>query len=211
MTGLRRHALVRLSQPPETGVAEDRDRAARWQAAGRPFVIARGGEDPSSIAVGFCSVEARFPQLRPRRVAARTTAAAILDLRRPPALREIADCAAARPHAAAFARLAAMAEAAGLDLRVYGSWMWQALTGEAHVRPGSDLDLLVDVADGAGANRAVSFLAEAEAGLPFRLDGELSIAGHGEVQWREFGQGAPEVAVKSVGGLRLMPRAALGA
>jgi len=42
--------------------------------------------------------------------------------------------------------------------------------------------------------------------LSFKLDGELSFAGRGEVQWREFLTTAPEVLVKAVDSVRMMRR-----
>lgn len=210
MTDLCRHALVRLSRAPEAGNDTDRALADRWQAAGRPFVVGRRSEDPSTVALGFCAVDPRYPELRPRRVAARTMPQHVVDAARPPRLEEIARCPAARTHAASFSRLAGAAAQAGIDIRVYGSWMWQALTGESHVHEASDLDVLVDVADAGEAERVAAFLEGQEAGLAFRLDGELSFAGLGEVQWREYRQGKTEVLVKSVDALRLMPRAELG-
>lgn len=209
MTALRRHSLVRLSQGPETGNDTDRALADRWQAADRPFVVGRRGAEQSHVALGFCVVDERFPELRPRRVGARTAAQYVIDVTRPPRLDEIARCPAAQVHAACFKRLTGVAREAGIDIRVYGSWMWQALTGERHVREGSDLDVLVDVADIDEAERVAVLLEREEAGLAFNLDGELSIAGLGEVHWREVRQGKPEVLVKSVDALRLMPRAEL--
>lgn len=208
MTGLRRHALLRLSQAPQAGTDTDRLLAERWQAAGRPFVVARGSGDPDTVALGFCAVDARHPELRPRRVAVRTDPRHVIDVARPPALDEIARCPAA--HAVApLARLAAAAVEEAIDIRVYGSWMWQALTGEAHVRDTSDLDVLVDVSGKEQADRATGFLARQEAALGLTLDGELSFAGLGEVHWRDYRQGKAEVLVKAIDSMCLMPRAEL--
>jgi len=209
MTALRRHALVRLSQAPETGNDTDRALGERWQAAGRPFIVSRRRAEPDAVALGFCVADHRYPELRPRRVAARTDARHVVDVARPPRLDEIARCPAALAHAASFSRLASAAERAGLDIRVYGSWMWQALTGERHVRETSDLDVLVDVADTGEAERVAAFLEQEEAGLAFKLDGELSFGGFGGVNWGEYRQGKAEVLLKSVDALRLMPRAEL--
>lgn len=87
--------------------------------------------------------------------------------------------------------------------------MWQTLTGEGHVRPTSDLDLLVAVAGQRQAAEAAGLLARQEPDLTFRLDGELSFAGLGEVQWREFLLGAPEVLLKAVDTVRMIRREAL--
>lgn len=210
MTGFRRHALVRLSQAPKTGSDADGALANAWQALGRPFVVARRRVELEAVALGFCVADERLPELRPRRVAALTESRHVVGVARPPRLDEIARCPAAQDCAASFSHLAGAAEQAGFDIRVYGSWMWQALTGERHVRGESDLDVLVDVADAGEADRAAEFLEQAEAGLAFKLDGELSIAGFGEVHWREYRQGKAEVLLKSVDALRLMPRAELG-
>ena len=207
---LRRHALVRLSQAPETGNDTDRALGDRWQAAGRPFIVSRRRAGHDAVALGFCVADERYPELRPRRVAARTDPRHVVDVAGPPRLDEIACCPAAQAHAASFSRLASAAERARLDIRVYGSWMWQALTGERHVRETSDLDVLVDVADAGEADRVAAFLQREEVGLAFKLDGELSFAGLGEIHWREYRQGKPQVLLKSVDALRLMPRAELG-
>jgi len=211
MNGLRRHTLVRLSQAPETGNDTDRALGDRWLAAGRPFVVSRRRAEQDAVALGFCVADERYPALRPRRVAARTDPHHVVEVARPPRLVEIARCPAAQAHAASFSRLARAAERAGLDLRVYGSWMWQALTGERHVREASDLDVVVDVADVGAADRVAAFLEQEEPGLAFKLDGELSFAGLGEVHWREYRQGKAEVLLKSVDALRLMPRVELRA
>ncbi|MBM3647676.1 MAG: malonate decarboxylase holo-[acyl-carrier-protein] synthase [Alphaproteobacteria bacterium] len=209
MIALRRHALVRLSQAPRAGRDADRILADRWQAAGRPFVVARRGAEQDIVALGFCSVDPRHPELRPRRVAAAADPKHVVDVARPPLLAEVAENPMAGTRAATFARLAAAAEREGLDVRVYGSWMWQILTGENHVRETSDLDVLVEVADVAEADRAAAFLEREETALAFKLDGELSFPGLGEVHWREYCQGRAEIAMKSPTGLRLMPRSVL--
>jgi phosphoribosyl-dephospho-CoA transferase len=213
MTGLRRHALVWLSQAPQAddGLDDGSDGALaeKWHALDRPFVICRRRGERDELSLGFCVVHEKFPEIRPRRVGARTLAAHVVRTARPPTLAEVARCGPALDHAASFRQLTDEAARAGLDLRVYGSWMWQALTGEGHVRPTSDLDLVLDVAGPREAVEAAAFLARQEATLPFKLDGELSFAGRGEVQWREFLLSAPEVLVKAVDSVRMMRRADL--
>ncbi len=213
MTGLRRHALVWLSEAPQADDGRDDGSdgalAEKWHAGDRPFVVCRRrseGSDRDEVSLGFCVVHEKFPEIRPRRVGARTLAAHVVRTAWPPALAEVARCGPALDHAASFRHLMDEAARAGLDLRVYGSWMWQALTGEGHVRPTSDLDLLLDVAGPREADEAAAFLARQEAALSFKLDGELSFAGRGEVQWREFLTTAPEVLVKAVDSVRMMRR-----
>ena len=210
MTGLRRHTLVWLSQAPGAETADDRARAATWHTAGRPFVVTRRRGDGNEIGLGFCTIDPSHPELRPRRVAARTDPAHIVRHARPPGLEEIARCPAATAQARSFSRLISAAARAGHDIHVYGSWMWQALTGERHVYEASDLDVVIDVAGLDAADDAAAFLAREESDLAFRIDGELSFPGLGEVQWREFRQDRNEVLLKSVDTLKLVPRTRLG-
>lgn len=210
MTGLRRHTLVWLAQAPRAGTADDRTRAASWHTAGRPFVMTRRRNDGDEIGLGFCTTDPAHPGLRPRRVAAVTDPAHIVRHARPPGLAEIAGCPAAMAESHSFSRLVSAAAQAGQDIHVYGSWMWQALTGERHVHEASDLDVVIDVADLDAAGRAAAFLAREEQDLAFRIDGELSFPGLGEVQWREFLQDRNEVLLKSVDTLKLVPRTQLG-
>ncbi len=209
MTGLRRHTLVWLSQAPEAETEDDRARAAAWQAARRPFVVTRRRADGTNIGLGFCTTDPAHSQLRPRRVAARTKPDGIARTARPPLLEEIARCPAAAARAASFSHLISAAAHAGIGIYVYGSWMWQALTGERHVHEASDLDVVIDVAGHDEASRVASLLAGEEQHLAFRIDGELSFEGLGEVQWREILQGKDEVLLKSVDTLQLVPRARL--
>jgi phosphoribosyl-dephospho-CoA transferase len=210
MTGLRRHTLVWLSQAPGAETADDRTRAATWHTAGRPFVVTRRRNDGNEIGLGFCTTDPFHPELRPRRVAALTDPAHIVRHARPPGLEEIARCPAATAQTHSFSRLILAAARAGHDIHVYGSWMWQALTGERHVHEGSDLDVVIDVAGLDAADDAAAFLAREEQELAFRIDGELSFPGLGEVQWREFLQDRDEVLLKSVDTLKLVRRTQLG-
>ena len=210
MSGLRRHTLVWLSQAPEAETDDGRARAAAWQELRRPFVVTRRPDDGGDIGLGFCTTDPAHPEVRPRRVAARTDPDRIIDRLRPPTLKEIACCPAAVTQALSFERLISASDQAGLDVRVYGSWMWQALTGEPHVHAASDLDVVIDVADLAAADRAAAFLAREEQALSFRIDGELSFPGLGEIQWREMLQDKDEVLLKSIDTLQLVSRARLG-
>jgi phosphoribosyl-dephospho-CoA transferase len=210
MIGLRRHALVRLAHPPDADNEADRRRAAAWHAAGRPFVVARRGDDASALRLGFCTVDPAHPELRPRRVAARTTEGTVAAIDLPPPLSAVIDQADGHPRRDALAGLRDAAVAQGLDIRVYGSWMWQTLTGERHVHALSDVDVLLDVAERAAAERAAAFLAAQEAATGLTLDGELHLAAVGDLSWRELRQDGPEVLLKSLDGLRLVAREALG-
>lgn len=75
--------------------------------------------------------------------------------------------------------------AVGVDVRVYGSFGWQRMTALDYLRPGSDLDLGMWVADAAAADRAVAALIASPIATP-RLDGELIFADGSAVAWREW-------------------------
>ncbi|MCQ8242472.1 malonate decarboxylase holo-[acyl-carrier-protein] synthase [Rhizosaccharibacter radicis] len=103
----------------------------------------------------------------------------------------------------------AMGAGIGLQPRVFGSAMWQHLTGMTFLRPASDLDLLWKVRGGPGAGELACRLASGLERLNRdpgpRLDGEVVLAGRG-VQWRELLRGgADELLVKSVDEVMLMP------
>jgi len=197
-TMLRRHELVWLSRTPQPDVTGDASAVARWHAEGNPFVVCRqrGGDD--SVPLGFCVAS---PGQRPRRIAAHSRQEEIARTARPPSLEEVA---ALQP--GTFARLSGAASQAGLDVRVFGSWMWQTLTGGFYVNAASDLDVLIDVADAARAERAASFLQRKAGKCPFKLDGELSFPGLGEIHWREYLNDEPLILVKSIATVRMVRR-----
>lgn len=196
MTRLRRHALVWLSHTPQPDLKQDGSLVDQWHADGNPFVVCRQRSD--LLSLGFCWPA---PGLRPRRIAVQAGHEEIVRVSRPPMLEEVA---ALRPDA--FTRLSNAAADAGLDVRVFGSWMWQTLTGGPHVNASSDLDVLIDVASEAGADHAAAFLQREAADCPFTLDGELSFPGLGEVHWREYLSGEPALLFKSIGALRMIRR-----
>jgi phosphoribosyl-dephospho-CoA transferase len=105
-----------------------------------------------------------------------------------------------------FEHLADAAAKDGLDIHVFGSWMWQTLTGGSYVNETSDLDVLVDVADAAGADRAADFLRRKARESPFKLDGELSFPGLGEIHWRDYLNDGPMILVKSLAAVRMVRR-----
>lgn len=197
-TPLRRHALVWLSQSPQPGLEQDAQAVDRWQAEGRPFVVCRQRGNPDGLSLGFCTTS---PGARPRRIAVQAGPDQILHVSRPPAL---ADLAAAKPEM--FAPLSMAALGARFDVRVFGSWMWQLLTGDPHAGAASDLDVLVEVSTMAEADRAAAWLQQQAAGCPFKLDGELSFPELGEIHWREYLSGEPSLLLKSLHDVRLIRR-----
>ena len=94
----------------------------------------------------------------------------------------------------------------GLVPRVFGSLLWQCLTGLAYLSDGSDLDLLWP----AGVTAAfLGDLAAIEAGAPMRLDGEVALPDGAGVNWREWCAAPPggSILAKGMDGVRLVRRA----
>jgi phosphoribosyl-dephospho-CoA transferase len=190
--------LVWLSHVPRPDLDENASVVEKWHADGNPFVVCRQREEAGHLSLGFCLAASGQ---RPRRLAVHAIPDHIVNIARPPSLEEVA---ALQP--GTFARLSNEAADAGLDIRVFGSWMWQMLAGGSHVNASSDLDVLIDVPDAAGAERAADFLQREAAECPFKLDGELSFPVLGEVHWREYLAGKPMILVKSLDTIRMVRR-----
>lgn len=75
-------------------------------------------------------------------------------------------------------------QAEGLDLRVYGSLSWQALTGLPCLTPASDIDLLFRPTSEAQLRAGLAMLAMAARALP--LDGEIMFPDGRAVSWKEW-------------------------
>ncbi len=99
--------------------------------------------------------------------------------------------------------LLGLVDRTGVEPRVFGSLLWQGLTGLTYLSPTSDLDLLWPVNAPAVAARIVRSLAAIEQENPVRLDGELLLPDGGGVQWREWHGNPSEVLVKNLSGVEL--------
>lgn len=154
---------------------------AAWIAAGRPLVAARQPECGGQRLLGLSLPLA----LERQRVAVLVDPAEVAEVRPPLAL---AACLGGQPAAVGevLATLEGALRQAGIRLGVYGSLAWEALSGEAYRHPGSDIDVICEIADRAQLETALAVLAEAAAGLPCRLDGELRLPGGDAVAWREL-------------------------
>lgn len=195
---ITRHTLVWLQETPHALQSKHQAAAVRWHAAGHPFIVTRT-RPGEALSLGFCLP--RTSEAPPQRVCAASTSAAIVRHTPPPTLDA---CADSLPQLRPLLPLAA-----GLDVRLFGSFLWQSLTRESYATAQSDLDLLVTLTDASQAATAVTFYRKAEALGLGRIDGELSFPGLGEVNWREFARDAAEVVVKSCAAIRLIPRTEL--
>ncbi len=196
--------LVWLSRAPLPDLSRDTAVVERWHADGNPFVVCRQRGDDDHLSLGFCLAT---PGVRPRRIAVKARLEDILRAARPPLLEEVVASQSNPPAiVGAFVLLSHAVADAGLVVRVFGSWMWQALTGGLHVSDSSDLDVLVDVADADAAELATDILQRLAPDCPFKIDGELSLPGLGEVHWQEYRNGEPLILLKSINAIRMVRR-----
>ncbi|MBE7212260.1 MAG: phosphoribosyl-dephospho-CoA transferase, partial [Gluconacetobacter diazotrophicus] len=102
----------------------------------------------------------------------------------------------------------ALGRTLGAVPRVFGSALWQHLSGRPCLRPDSDLDLLWcggELSSPSAVDTLFAVLARLADGSP-RLDGELMLADGSGVQWRELAAASPgdEVLLKTADGVRLV-------
>lgn len=188
MSSLRRHQLARLNERGWATVqdrpwdAEARDCLAWWAARQLPLVVTRQPEDLASdhLALGL-PAPLRWQR---RRLALQLPLQGLAYFDEFPLAAAVAPLLPA-PHRTAWRELAARLAEVGAEVRVYGSYGWQRITGLNYLRPGSDLDLRLVVPDMAAADSAAALLQAALPALP-RLDGELMFADGAAVAWREW-------------------------
>lgn len=99
---------------------------------------------------------------------------------------------------------------AGLDLRVFGSLAWQALTGLPCLSGTSDIDILFRPISEQQLHAGLALLDGPEHGLP--LDGEIMFPSGEAVSWKEWATAVgakARVLVKDLGGVRLADPEAL--
>lgn len=188
-----RHAFVLLGDAWRTHLraplpAKHEVLVDAWQAQGRPFVVARGqpGDEAGTLRLGLALPDKT-------RIGLNIATDAVASVQQAPCL---ADTFAAAPASwvETLAKVQAIAERHDVAIAVYGSLAWQALTGLACVRPGSDVDLLITSVRWTGLERVTMALA-ALSGAP-RLDGEALLPGGAAVAWRELARAPVRLLVK---------------
>jgi len=157
---------------------------AAWLAADRPLVVARqqcGETFSNSISVGL----ALPPAQGKRRIA---LSVAAKDIARFSAPLQLADVLAHAPikWQPALAELDDAAKDIGLELHVFGSLAWQAISGLPYLTAQSDIDLLWHPQTYAQLLQGIEMLASWELSSGLRADGEVLFAGNSAVSWREW-------------------------
>ena len=162
---------------------------AAWLAADRPLVVARqpcGEVISGSITVGTIATGLALPPVQGKRRIAFSVAAHDIARYTPPL--RLADAIAHAPAAwqPALAELDAAAIHIDLELRVFGSLAWQALSGLPYMTLRSDIDLLWHPLSNAQLQQGIALLARWEQSSGLRADGEVLFGGNSAVSWREW-------------------------
>nr|WP_321985889.1 malonate decarboxylase holo-[acyl-carrier-protein] synthase [uncultured Lichenicoccus sp.] len=154
-----------------------------WVVRGWPVIRRRRmrSDPPQTIPAAIA-----LPlEAAPRRVAFGVPESAVLAWSRPPLLSSVLHTAP-DPWSDSVRRLLGIGERHGSEPRVFGSLMWQSVTGLRYLRDGSDLDLLWPtgrVSDVIALLRDIAPIAAR--GVP-PLDGEMLFPGGEAVQWSEL-------------------------
>jgi phosphoribosyl-dephospho-CoA transferase len=156
---------------------------AAWLDADRPLVVARQPDNKvaETISVGL----ALSPAQGKRRIALRVAAHDIARYTPPLRLADAIDQAPAgwQP---ALTELDAEATNIDIELRVFGSLAWQALSGIQYLTPQSDIDLLWHPLLNTQLQQGIALLARWEQSSGLRADGEVLFGGSSAVSWREW-------------------------
>lgn len=202
----KRHDLLCVKPRAWSGVLSTRPQLAaipwiaQWAARGWPLIVRRRlpGDDPELIPVGLPLP----PVDGKRRVAAQIAPEDVRERLPPLTLRNARGETPPSWHGTVDALLE-IADETGVEPRVFGSLLWQRLTGLPYLSADSDLDLLWPVTDPDTAARLVRALAGIERRSPVRCDGEILLPDGGGVQWREWLGSRTEVLIKTDAGVRL--------
>ena len=201
----RRHDLLRVRPEAWDKVLcsrphlADVPHVARWAARGWPVIVRRylQEEDPTMIPVGF-----PLPPVHGKLRLSALVAPEVVEQVPPLALRDVRYEVPSDWQETVDALLE-LAHQSGVHPRVFGSLLWQRLTGLAYLAASSVLDLLWPVEDANSAAHLVRRLATIEQDSAVRCDGEILLPDGGGVQWREWRDSPHEVLVKTSTAVRL--------
>lgn len=172
-----------------------------WIDAGRPMVVASSatGDAPTAVRLGLSTPHKQRYGLRVQVDA--------IDRLLPPVTLDAAAGSAPQEWLASIDMILKVAQQHGLSLSVFGSLAWSYVSGKNHLRPTSDLDLLVAAPAQTDTLAAIGALLDVES-VP-RLDGELVLANGGGVNLREYAAQPGHILAKQHGGPQLVSLAKL--
>jgi len=159
-----------------------------WLEADRPLVVARQPDNKVSetISARTIAMGLALPPAQGKRRIALSVAAHDIVRYTPPLL--LADVIAHAPPGwqPALSELDTAAMEIDIELRVFGSLAWQALSGLPYLTPQSDIDLLWHPQSHAQLQQGIALLARWEQSSGLRADGEVLFGGSSAVSWREW-------------------------
>lgn len=196
----RRHDLLRVEPHAWLRLWDARPQCLEiphvsgWAALGWPLIVRRRApdDDPGTIPVALSLP----PACGKLRLAIRVAPEDVRERMPPQTLRTLRE-EAPPSWQKTISALLEVAEQTGVEPRVFGSVLWQRLTGLSYLSTASDLDLLWPVVDADSAARIVPRLAVIEQTGPVRVDGEILLADGSGVQWREWRDSPSAVLVKT--------------
>ena len=183
----RRHDFLRCD-PSETS---NLPTAARdWINAGRPLIVRR----PCVSACGdfVCAGIALPPSMGKHRIALEIPRASIRSVFPPPTLEE---CLQPCPLRTAFEQLLEICGAE--NLRAFGSYAWEFLTGLEYVSPASDLDVLLSIDSISEWRKALGILSSWNPPEDRRVDLEIILRGDVSFLWKEYSGAGDRLLFKS--------------
>ena len=213
---LQRHDLVRVEPDAwREMLCERTDLAhlpgiAEWARRNWPVIVRRrlAGDPPGAVPAALCLLSLQGK----RRIRLQLPVEAICERVAPYTLRSAREVVPPSWQPAVDALLD-LANQTGIEPCLFGSMLWQRLTGLPYLSTTSDLDLLWRIPFPA-ARAAVPLarrLAAVQARSPVRLDGEIILPDGAAANWRELELhgGVAEVLVKTRLGVELRSAAAL--
>ncbi|KQP39494.1 malonate decarboxylase holo-[acyl-carrier-protein] synthase [Methylobacterium sp. Leaf106] len=186
-SGLARHDLLRVDPASWERLLAGRGdldgvpHLAEWARRGWPVIVRR--RDPGEPADHIPAGLPLPPSAGKRRIGLALPAAAAS--RFGPVTLESARMTAPEAWRPVVDDVLALRSEYGLTPTVFGSLLWQTLTGLPYLGAGSDLDLLWPLS-GRVDPRFLQALARIEARAPMRLDGEIVLPDGAGINWREL-------------------------
>jgi phosphoribosyl-dephospho-CoA transferase len=201
--GWQRHDLLRVDPHAPTRSSAN---VAFWLRRGWPVIVRRyltaedAGLIPAAISLPGDPVNLGVTlQLRPEHVLERVD----------PVLLQRATEHAPQAWLGSLQALQEIGERLDSPPMLFGSLLWQTITGLSFIRQHSDLDLIWRIAGQAQAVRLAQAIAGCDAVSPMRIDGEFVLPDGCAVNWREFHRCGQEILVKSLHRVESRPLQAL--
>lgn len=193
---IRRHQLVWLNRSPVAIDPLAQTACDDWLEAGLPFITTRQASE-NELRLGFCTPR-QTDGAPPQRIGVVANMDTVKRISSPPLLSE------AVMYFDGLKPICGFAETRRFHL--YGSYLWEFLTNRVYTTTASDLDAFTMVVEAEEIPEAIACFKKLESRLPMRVDGEVSIEGWGEINWRELAASTESLLLKTSTGATLINR-----